>query len=416
MKSYRSLAIVFAASTLVTFLLIPVAIRFARRIGAVVPPGDRRVHTSPTPTLGGIAMFGGLMAGLAAAAARTSFSAVFDSKSTIAGVVGAAFVMFLSGLIDDLREVSAPAKLAGMVLAGSVLTMAGITIVNVPLPFVGFTVLAPDLAVVASVAWVVVMANATNLIDGLDGLAAGIIAIAAGSFLLYSIKLDHVGAIDPANVGPLLAVIVVGICLGFLPWNFHPAKVFMGDSGALLLGLLMAASTIAVGGQSDNSYTGQSWFFFAPLVIPIVILGVPIFDLVFAFLRRTTRRKGFATADKDHLHHRLLRLGHGHRMSVLILWAFTAVLSAFALVPVVTGRGTGLWPILIVGVALLLFTMLMPRFDRRRKANGVANHPTSLVDGEASSGERAVDPYVDALSTGLLDEPTAENRPVEPSR
>jgi UDP-GlcNAc:undecaprenyl-phosphate GlcNAc-1-phosphate transferase len=366
MGSYRSLALVCATAALVTFLLIPIAIRLARRVGAVVPPGDRRVHTSPTPTLGGLAMFGGLVAGVAVAATRSSFSQVFESRSSIVGVLAAAFVMFAVGFVDDLREVSAPAKLAGMILAGSVLTLSGTTIVNVPIPFVGFTLLAPDLAAVASVAWVVVMANATNLIDGLDGLAAGILAIAAGAFLAYSGQLDHAGALDPANVGPLIAVIVVGVCVGFLPWNFHPAKVFMGDSGALLLGLLMAASTIAVGGQSDDSYTGQSWFFFAPLVIPLVILGVPLLDMLFAILRRTTRRKGFATADKDHLHHRLLRLGHSHRQSVLILWGFTGVLSAFALVPVVTEKGTGLWWILVAAVALALFTMLMPRVNRRR--------------------------------------------------
>jgi len=365
MRSSWSLAVVFAAAALTTFLLTPVAIRVARKVGAVVPPGDRRVHTEPTPTLGGIAMFGGLAAGLAAAASRSSFDAIFTSRSTIAGIVGAAGVMWVSGLVDDLREVSAPAKLASMVLAGSVLVMSGTQIINVPIPFVGFTVLAPDLAVVVSVLWVAVMANATNLIDGLDGLAAGIIAIAAGAFLLYSMKLDDAGAMEPTNVGPLVALIVVGICVGFLPWNFHPAKVFMGDSGALLLGLLMAASTIAVGGQSDNSFTGQSWFFFAPLVLPIVILGVPLFDMAFAILRRTTRRTGFATADKDHLHHRLLRLGHGHRQAVLILWAFTGLLSLFALVPVLTRRGTGLWPIGVAAVALLLFTMLRPRVHRR---------------------------------------------------
>lgn len=383
MRSSWSLAVVFAAAAVTTFALIPIAIRIARRFGAVVPPGDRRVHTEPTPTLGGIAMFGGLVAGFGAAAARSSFDAVFTSRTTVLGVLGAAGVMWVSGLVDDLREVSAPAKLAGMVLSGSVLVMSGTQIINVPIPFVGFTVLAPDLAVVVSVLWVAVMANAANLIDGLDGLAAGIIAIAAGAFLLYSIKLDDAGAMDPTNVGPLIAVIVVGVCLGFLPWNFHPAKVFMGDSGALLLGLLMAASTIAVGGQSDNSFTGQSWFFFAPLVLPLVILGVPLLDMAFAILRRTTRRTGFATADKDHLHHRLLRLGHGHRQAVFILWGFTAVLSSFALVPVLTRRGTGLWPIGVAGFALLLFTMLRPRVRRRngidlRRDDEPGTDPSSL--------------------------------------
>ena len=180
------------------------------------------------------------------------------------------------------------------------------TIVNVPIPFVGFTVLAPDLAVVVTVLWVVVMANAVNLIDGLDGLAAGIIAIAAGAFLIYGIQLDQVGAARPgqrrsAHRGRSSS----GICLGFLPWNFHPAKIFMGDSGALLLGLLMAASTIAVGGQSDDSFTRAVVVLLRPVGHPLIILGVPLLDMVFAVLRRATRRQGLATADKDHLHHRL---------------------------------------------------------------------------------------------------------------
>lgn len=366
MRSSGALAAVAAASAVVTAALIPLVIRLARRLGAVVEPGDRRIHTRPTPTLGGLAMFGGFLAGLGTAALIGAFDDVFSSRSTVIGVTVATAVMLVGGAIDDLREVSAPAKLAGMILAGSVLTVAGVTIVNVPIPFVGFTVLAPDLAVVASVIWVVVMANAVNLVDGLDGLAAGIVTIAAAAFLVYSLRLERLGSIDAGNIGPLVAAIVIGMCLGFLPWNFHPARIFMGDSGALMLGLLLAASTIAVGGQSDDSQAGNSWFFFAPLVIPLVILGVPLLDMAFAILRRATRRTGLATADKDHLHHRLLRLGHGHRRSVLILWGFSALLSAFALVPVVTRQGEGLWPIAVIAVALLLFTMFMPRVDRRR--------------------------------------------------
>jgi UDP-GlcNAc:undecaprenyl-phosphate/decaprenyl-phosphate GlcNAc-1-phosphate transferase len=376
--------VVLAVAAVVTTATVPLARRIAIRFGGVAVPGDRTVHTQPTPRLGGIAMFLGLLAGLVAAMFIHGFRPVFDAPANVLGVAGAATIIFVSGFVDDLRDVSAPAKLAGMILAGAVLSLAGVTIVNVPLPFVGFTVLAPDLAVVATVLWVVVMANATNLIDGLDGLAAGIVCIAAGSFLLYGIKLERIGILDASNVGPLIAAIVVGICIGFLPWNFNPASIFMGDSGALLLGLLMAASTIAVGGQTDNSFSGQSWFFFAPLVIPLVILAVPLLDMVFAVLRRATRRQGLATADKNHLHHRLLRLGHSQRRSVLIMWAFTALLSAFALVPVITGRGTGIYVIAIVGAALLLFTMLGPWVDKKRsnrKAEPPAVEvPTVLLD------------------------------------
>jgi len=387
------LAVVAAASFAVTCGTIPIVIWWARRRGAIVQPGDRSVHEAPTPTLGGAAMMAGLVAGLAVASLLGGLSAVFDSPTNVIGVLVAAAIMFSTGFIDDLKDVSAPAKVAGMVLSGSVLTLAGLTIVNVPIPFVGFTVLAPDMAALVSVLWVIVMANAINLIDGLDGLAAGTTAIAAGAFLVYGIKLQRVGALEPGNIGPLLAVIVVGVCLGFLPWNLHPAKIFMGDSGALLLGLLMASSTIAVGGQSDDSFTGQSWFFFAPLVIPLVILGIPILDMVFAVLRRATRRQGLATADKDHLHHRLLRLGHGQRRSVAILWGFTFLLSAFVLIPVVTRRGTGILPVALAAVALLLITMLWPRLDGRRSAEADAEAESSAgVDAapQDSSGALSI--------------------------
>ena len=131
-------------------------------------------------------------------------------------------------------------------------------------------------------------------------------------------------AIGPDNAGPLIAAAVLGACLGFLPHNFHPAKIFMGDAGALLLGLLLAAVTITVGGNTDTPFSGQTFFFFAPLFIPLVILGVPIVDTAFSILRRARRGTNVTVADKDHLHHRLMRLGHGQRRSVLILWTWTA--------------------------------------------------------------------------------------------
>lgn len=362
----RSYAIVLGVTAVVTAALVPLMMRLAGRFGAIAIPSDRKVHAQPTPTLGGGAMFVGMVAGLGAASLLGQFDSMFESPANVAGVVGAAFVIFATGVIDDIREVSAPAKVAGIVLAGSILALAGISIINVPLPIVGFTVLSPDLAALVSVLWVLVMANAVNLTDGLDGLAAGVMAIASGAFLLYGIELDQSGALFRGNIGPLIAVVTLGVCLGFLPWNFHPARIFMGDSGALLLGLLMASSTIAVGGQSDASFTGQSWFFFAPLVIPVLILGVPIADMVFAILRRTTRRTGFATADKDHLHHRLLRLGHSHRQTVAVLWMWTALLSAFALYPAMTGRSTLMVPIALAAGALGLFTVLAPMVSRRR--------------------------------------------------
>ena len=162
---------------------------------------------------------------------------------------------------------------------------------------------------------------------------------------------------------------MLGICLGFLPHNFNPARIFMGDSGALLLGLLMAASTTVVGGRADPNqpFSGQTYFFFAPLFIPLVILGVPIVDTVFAIIRRATQRSGVTTADKDHLHHRLMRLGHGQRRSVLILWSWTAILSGFVLYPAYTGEGNGIVPLGIAALGLALFTVLHPQLRRARR-------------------------------------------------
>ncbi|MEI2652796.1 MAG: MraY family glycosyltransferase [Microthrixaceae bacterium] len=174
----RSYAIVLAVTTLVTAALVPLMVRLAGRLGAIAIPNDRKVHATPTPTLGGGAMFIGMLAGVGVASTLGQFDTMFESWENIIGVVVGAFVIFMTGVIDDIREVSAPAKVAGIVLAGSILALAGISIVNVPLPIIGFTVLSPDLAALVTVLWVLVMANAVNLIDGLDGLAAGLMAIA----------------------------------------------------------------------------------------------------------------------------------------------------------------------------------------------------------------------------------------------
>lgn len=363
----RPFLIVMAVSVVATALSVPPMRALSRRVGAMAEPGDRTVHACPTPVLGGTSLLIGVLAGLGVAALLPEFRPVFDTPVNVLGIVAAAVVMWLTGLVDDLRDVSAPAKVAGMVLSGSILTLVGLTIIYFRVPFVGFTVLPPDLSALVSVLWVVGMANAVNLIDGLDGLAAGIVAIASGAFFLYGWRLLDVGVLDPSNVGPLIAIVTAGVCLGFLPFNFNPASIFMGDSGALLLGLLLAASTIAVGGQSDDPFSGQSWFFFAPLVIPLFILGVPLLDTVFAVVRRATRRTGVATADKEHLHHRLMDLGHGHRRTVVIMWAWTALLSGFVLIPAFTNRGNGIVPLGIAALALLLFTMLAPRMRTRER-------------------------------------------------
>ncbi len=358
--------LVFGVAFGTTVVATPMVRRLAVGMRAVVAADERRVHERPTPTLGGLAMYAGLLAGMVAAARIPQFDLVFSGTTEPLGVVLGATVIFAVGLVDDLREVSAPAKVAGQVLAGSVLSLLGVTMLFFRIPFGDFVVLSPDLAPLVTVVWVVGMANAVNLIDGLDGLAAGIVAIAAAGFALYSDRLFESGLLPDNSASPLLSVIVVGMCLGFLPYNFHPARIFMGDGGAMLLGLLMAASTLLVGGQTVEPFSGQTFFFFAPLLIPFVILGVPILDTLLAIVRRASRRSGVATADKDHLHHRLMRLGHGQRRSVLILWAWTAILSGLVLYPVYTDQGNGLVPFGVAALGVVLYTVLHPQVRRRR--------------------------------------------------
>jgi UDP-GlcNAc:undecaprenyl-phosphate GlcNAc-1-phosphate transferase len=358
-------AIVFAVAAGVTYAATPVARRVAVRIGAVVYPDERRVHTSPTPTLGGGAMFVAFLAAMGVAALLPGFRSIFSGSSEPWGVILAAAVIFGVGLLDDIREVSAPAKVAGQVLAACILGLAGVTMFYFRVPFADFVVLSPDLGFLVTVLWVVGMANALNLIDGLDGLAAGIVGIAALAFFLYANRLSNVGLLSTDNIGPLIAVIACGLAVGFLPHNLHPAKVFMGDAGAMLLGLLMASTTLVVGGRTADQFSGQTYFFFAPLFIPFFILGVPMLDTAFAIVRRARRRAALSQADKEHLHHRLMRLGHGQRRSVVILWAWTAVLSGVVLFPTYTNKGNAIVPAAVAGLGVALYTLFHPGLRRR---------------------------------------------------
>ena len=368
MADITGYAVVGGVAGAVTLVATPVVRAMAVRFDLVVAPDVRRVHTQPTPMLGGLAMFMGFLAAMAVAWRMDAFTTLFTDNSEPLGVVVAAAIIFLVGLLDDVHELSAPAKVTGMVVAGLVLAYFGVTMFYFRVPFLDVVALGQDLTPLVTVLWLILMANAINLIDGLDGLAAGIVAIASGAFFLYGQRLDQLGLLAAPNIGPLVAIIVLGLCLGFLPYNFNPARIFMGDSGALLLGLLMATSTSVVGGRADpnQAFSGQTYFFFAPLFIPLLILGVPLLDTVFAVVRRASRRQGVATADKDHLHHRLMRIGHGQRRSVLILWLWTALLSAFVLYPTYTGEGDAIVPIGILALGLALYTVLHPQVRRTR--------------------------------------------------
>jgi len=376
-------AAICAIAALCSYLLLFPIRRVATRIGFVAAPDERRIHTRVTALGGGAAMFGAFLVSMLVAFLLHPLQGLFAGSSEPVGLVIGAAVIFTVGLIDDRREMSAPAKMAGQVLAAMVLVFTGVTMFQFKIPFIGFLVLSPQVTPLLTAVWVVVITNAVNLIDGLDGLAGGVVAIAAGALAVYGLRLQDLGILPADNIGPLIAVIACGVCLGFLPHNFHPARAFMGDAGALFLGLLMAAATMVIGGRTPE-YSGQSYFFFAPLFIPLFILGVPIADMAFAFVRRTAKGQSFDTPDKDHLHHRLLRLGHGPRRTVLILWAWTALLSGLVLYPLFGGAGNGVIPFLVLAAGLALYTLFHPGL-RKGAASDVADPVDAAVFAEADA-------------------------------
>ena len=354
MDNVASYVVVMLVGVAVTLAANVPARIISAKIGYAAQPDDRKVHETVTPYGGGAAMLVGFCVALIAAMALPSLRAIIVSSREMLGVLVAVGIIFVVGVVDDFREMSAPAKVAGQVLAASVLYFSGCTMYQLKLPFAGFIVLGPSILPVITAVWVFALTNAINLIDGLDGLAGGIVAIASGTLCLYGLRLEDLGLLPVTNVGPLIAAITCGICLGFLRDNFHPAKLFMGDAGSLMLGLLMSASTMVIGGRTPPA-SGVTFFFFAPLLIPFFILGVPLIDAIWAFARRTASGQGFHTPDKNHIHHRLMRLGHGHRRTVFILWLWTALLCGFVLFPLFVSRVNVFIPF---GVALLLIGLL----------------------------------------------------------
>jgi UDP-GlcNAc:undecaprenyl-phosphate/decaprenyl-phosphate GlcNAc-1-phosphate transferase len=315
----------------VTFALTPLVSRFSVRIGAIDHPSDRKVHANPTPTLGGLAIFIGLAVAGGAALFIPDFEPAFTQSSQLLGVIAGSVVIVALGVVDDLKDLPAPVKLSGQVFAAGILFLAGVKWVIVPLPNGVSYVLSDDVSVLVTVMWLVAMMNAVNLVDGLDGLAAGIVSIAASAFFVYSLQLTEAGEFPGGIAGPLLAIIIVGVSLGFLRHNFFPARIFMGDSGSMLLGLVLGAATVLGIGRGPYSpnfdSTAQAEVFLAyfPLLIPLAVILIPFADTVLAVVRRWRKRKSVFHADKEHLHHRLMDLGHGHKQAVIVMYVWSAL-------------------------------------------------------------------------------------------
>jgi UDP-GlcNAc:undecaprenyl-phosphate GlcNAc-1-phosphate transferase len=315
----------------VTYLMTPLVRRIARRIGAITPVRDRDVHSVPVPRMGGTAMLIGFAVALITADHMPFLSRVFPNGNNGDigdpwGVLLGATVVCVLGVIDDLWSLDAVTKLAGQAVAAVLMAWKGVQLIT--LPIAGVTIPSAGMLLVLTVFIVVLTINAVNFVDGLDGLAAGIVGIAGSAFFVYSYLLSKdANPGDYSSLASLITAALVGCCLGFLPHNFNPARVFMGDSGSMLIGLLLASATISITGQVDPTPVSQLKLVpaFFPLVLPLAVLALPLVDLLLAVVRRTRAGRMPWQPDKMHLHHRLLALGHSHARAVLIMYIWTAI-------------------------------------------------------------------------------------------
>jgi UDP-GlcNAc:undecaprenyl-phosphate/decaprenyl-phosphate GlcNAc-1-phosphate transferase len=365
------LTLVVAAT--VTYLLTPVARRIALRWGAMTAVRDRDVHAIPTPRLGGIAMLGGFAAGMLVATQMPFLGPrLSDGRQTVALLSGAVLICAL-GVADDKWELDALTKLAGQVLAAGVMVLGGVQMLYLPIGSLGGSdddfpktfVLGPVEGAVLTIALVVITVNAVNFVDGLDGLAAGIVAIAAAAFFIFSYILTVNGSLVRATTSGVVAAALVGVCVGFLPHNFSPARVFMGDSGSMLLGLLLASTTITLTGNvGPNSVSTDLTPTLLPLALPLAAMALPFLDVLLAIVRRTAAGRSPFAPDKQHLHHRLLERGHSHARAVLVMYLWSAVISFGATAwAFLSFQGFAVSLTAVVVVALVV-TMNIPRLRR----------------------------------------------------
>jgi UDP-GlcNAc:undecaprenyl-phosphate GlcNAc-1-phosphate transferase len=366
----REYLAVFLVAVLVTYLLAVLARESALRFGAVARVRDRDVHEVPIPYFGGLALLGGLVAAYVVARNLPFLSRAGEQALSDVGVVLVAGAMVCAlGVVDDLFELDALTKLGGQVLAAGFMVYNGVQLYYLYLPGNGMLVLDLSQASVVTVIIVVATVNAVNFVDGLDGLAAGVIGIGALGYFLFSYRLAAVNGESLAIPAALLCAALAGACLGFLSHNFHPALMFMGDSGSMLIGLVLAGSALSLTANFPIDVVGEGTQtsllpVLLPVLLPISILVLPFLDLLLAIFRRT--RKGLSpfSPDKEHLHHRLLELGHSHRRAVAVMWLWAALISlggtAIALYQTeVVYLGLGAW--LLVTVVL---TVIVPRVER----------------------------------------------------
>lgn len=384
MRIYLLLALVAAA---VTYLTTPLARWLALRTGAITAVRDRDVHVTPIPRMGGVAMLLGMAVAIAFASRMPFLAAEFET-STAWAILGGAAMVCLLGAADDIWELDWFTKLIGQVLAAGLMAWLG-QVQLYALPIAGQTIPSSTMSLVATVLMVVIAMNAVNFVDGLDGLAAGLIAIGGTAFFIYTYLLTtDRDAETYANLATMMVAVLVGACVGFLPHNFHPARIFMGDSGSMLIGLTIAAAGIHVTGQVNDADlpTRQGFPAFLPLLLPVAVLLLPLLDMALAVLRRVGAGKSPFHPDRRHLHHRLLQLGHSHRRAVLIMYLWTA-LFAFGGAALVRWTTTQVLWGLGVGIVVALALTLGPLRGRRDRGAGGGDDGAGGGDGANGDGD-----------------------------
>lgn len=335
MRNYVLLMLIAAA---VAYLCTPMARSLAQRLRVFTPIRFRDVHSEPVPRLGGVAMFIAIGLALMVAAQMTFLRGIFEGSPAIWGILAGAGIVTVVGVADDMWDLHWTLKLAGQILAAGTVAWLGVRIAMVP---VGEVVLeSVPLQYVVTVFLIVLTMNAINFVDGLDGLAAGVAIIGGGAFFICTYWVTRFAfPTDYSNLATLVMAVMIGACVGFLPHNFFPAKIFMGDAGSMLIGLLLASSAIAataqIGGDMFNLVNGLPTFM--PILLPFAVMMLPLLDLILAVARRTARRRSPFSADRGHLHHKLIDAGYSHPRAVMVLYLWSAIFAfgivAFAFFP-----------------------------------------------------------------------------------
>ena len=349
----REYLVTVLLAAIITYLLTPLVRDLAIKAGAVTAIRSRDVHLEPTPRWGGLAMWLSMALTLVIVNYLPLVHKSFGSEAT--GIFLSGTFILLLGLLDDRFDLDPITKFAGQALAAGILLIYGVQILWLPIN--GITTLPTNIGQLLTILFVMVVINAINFVDGLDGLATGIVMICAASFFAFSYLLAVINGLNRAGAPSLITAVVIGLCLGFLPHNFHPAQIFMGDSGAMFLGLMVSASAITLTGQVDASAiteeNGSSALL--PLLLPFTVLAIPLLDFAMAILRRVKAGRSPFAADREHLHHRIMRFGLTQQRTTIVLYLWTAM---FAL-PTVIAAFASIWIAILAGALIFLSSVLV---------------------------------------------------------